>query len=186
MITKFEKFNEGIKHLLVGPTEEEFWDTIKSLHPTEKLRKSISAEYLYGINYALNHGAEIKELGHFSLKLLLRVLYDNNQTELLFKCIDDYFIKKDDYLYYFLFSCMYGYLKGVQDNIIKYKVDASYQNYNGLELAVKYNNLNIVDFLITHFGYTSSGYYWESRAKQFAEKYSNREVLDYFIKKGGN
>jgi len=26
MITKFEKYNEGIKHLLVGPTKEEVWD----------------------------------------------------------------------------------------------------------------------------------------------------------------
>lgn len=26
MITKFEKFNEGINHLLVGPTEEEIWN----------------------------------------------------------------------------------------------------------------------------------------------------------------
>ena len=28
MITKFEKFNEGINHLLVGPTKEEVWNKI--------------------------------------------------------------------------------------------------------------------------------------------------------------
>ena len=28
MITKFEKYNEGIKHLLVGPTKEEVYNNI--------------------------------------------------------------------------------------------------------------------------------------------------------------
>ena len=28
MITKFEKYNEGIKHLLVGPTKKEVWKNL--------------------------------------------------------------------------------------------------------------------------------------------------------------
>ena len=29
MITKFEQYNEGIKHLLVGPSKDELWDKYK-------------------------------------------------------------------------------------------------------------------------------------------------------------
>jgi len=182
MIKKYKQFNEGILDKLTGPSEEEFWNNIKGLHPTEKLRKSIGAEYLYGINYALNHGAELNQLGIFLIRKLLRILNNNDEKELLFKCIEDYYDDKNDKTYYYLFSCMYGYLNGVKNGISKVLIKSNY--FSGLELAIKFNRLNIVDFLITKFESTSTAYDWESKAKEYAEKYNNREVLDYFLKRG--
>jgi len=60
MITKFEKFNEGIKSLLVGPSEEEVWNALKDKTIEIKLRKFSEIGFLKGVKYCIEHGADIE------------------------------------------------------------------------------------------------------------------------------
>jgi len=55
MITKFIKYNENIKSLLVGPTEEEILKSFINMKPDDILIKSIDSDYLDGIKYALRN-----------------------------------------------------------------------------------------------------------------------------------
>lgn len=57
MITKFKKFNEGINHILVGPTNDEILDKIGA---DKMLLKMIDQNNIDGINYAIEHGADEK------------------------------------------------------------------------------------------------------------------------------
>lgn len=59
MITKYSLFNESIKHLLKGPTEDEIFDNLKDSTPNELLRKSSKVGFLKGVNYALEKGADL-------------------------------------------------------------------------------------------------------------------------------
>ena len=57
-----KQFNEGIKHLLVGPTEEEIFNYLeldKITDPDQLLIKSIEEGLLYGVKKALKMGANI-------------------------------------------------------------------------------------------------------------------------------
>lgn len=54
MITKFIKYNESIKSLLVGPTKDELLDyIINSENPFKSLLKAISLNYYEGIQYII-------------------------------------------------------------------------------------------------------------------------------------
>lgn len=95
MITKFEKYNEGINHLLVGPTEEEVIfklkdnpkklfeflleinkpELIKELNldsnkilPYDMFRISYKYKYKKGIELSLKNGANISDNDNFLLK----------------------------------------------------------------------------------------------------------------------
>lgn len=59
MITKYSLFNESIKHLLKGPTEDEIFDNLKDSTPNELLKKSCKIGFLKGVNYALENGADL-------------------------------------------------------------------------------------------------------------------------------
>jgi len=59
VITKFTQFNEGIKNLLVGPTEDEVWDKLKGLSPDDLLDKSSVSDFLPGVKKAVELGADI-------------------------------------------------------------------------------------------------------------------------------
>ena len=45
-ILNYSKFNESIRNLLVGPTEEEAHDFIRNLNPNDMLIKSCNIGYL--------------------------------------------------------------------------------------------------------------------------------------------
>ena len=59
MITRFEKYNENIKSLLVGPTEKEVWDNFKKLSPDQLLLKSSKIGFIKGVKLALDKGADV-------------------------------------------------------------------------------------------------------------------------------
>jgi ankyrin repeat protein len=58
MIKNFYQYNESIKHLLVGPTEDEVWNSIKDLKLDKILIKSSIIGLLKGVKYAIENGVD--------------------------------------------------------------------------------------------------------------------------------
>ena len=61
MITKFEKYNESIKDLLVGPTEEEVWEKLgfpNTINTAEDL-------IIYIVNYSKVDYLTLKSYSHY-------------------------------------------------------------------------------------------------------------------------
>lgn len=61
MIKNYKQYNEGINHLLVGPTDEEIIDGFKN-NPNGLLSYSIRTEFVKGIEVSLENGANINKL----------------------------------------------------------------------------------------------------------------------------
>lgn len=59
MIKKFKQYNESVRDLLVGPTEEEVLNSLKDLSPNELLSVSSNKNFVEGVEKALNDGAEL-------------------------------------------------------------------------------------------------------------------------------
>ena len=68
MIKNYIQFNEGIKHLLKGPTEEEIIKKIKS-NPTQLLIKSCEIGNLNLIKYAIEQGGDINFKNNYPLRV---------------------------------------------------------------------------------------------------------------------
>ena len=186
IIDLFNKYDNKIKESLLnkleGPSDDEFWDFIKNLPINEILKKSIKAESIKYILYALEEGASIKELSFFSLKKLLSLLEQNNKKDLLYDILDEYYENiyghGDDVNTYFLFSCFYGYMNGVIKSINKYKIDILTNSMRGFEFAIKYNHLEILEFLLNKSKYLIMlGRYIIQPCLEFAEKYNNEEAI---------
>lgn len=67
MITKFTQYNESVRDLLVGPTEEEVLKAYEKMKPSDILFKSIINNNLDGVIYAVEHGANIRNTGEQTL-----------------------------------------------------------------------------------------------------------------------
>lgn len=176
------KIKESLLNKLVGPSDEEYWEIIKNLPINEILKKSIKAESIKYILYALEEGASIKELSFFSLKKLLYLLNQNNEKELLYDILDEYYEniygRGDDVNTYFLFSCFYGYMNGIIKSINKYKIDILTNSMQGFEFAIKYNNLEIFEFLLNKSKYYNNyERYIIQPCLEFAEKYNNQDAI---------
>lgn len=78
MIIKFDKYNESIKNLLIGPSEDEMWDTLRNLSPDELLRRSCSSGFINGIKVAIERGANIE----FNNYTIFKNLEENPNKEL--------------------------------------------------------------------------------------------------------
>lgn len=186
IIDLFNKYDNKIKESLLnkleGPSDEEFWEIIKKLPINEILKKSIKAESIKYILYALEEGASIKELSFYSLKKLLFLLEQNNKKDLLYDILDEYYEniygRGDDVNTYFLFSCFYGYMNGVIKSINKYKIDILTNSMQGFEFAIKYNNLEILEFLLNKSKYYNNyERYIIQPCLEFAEKYNNQDAI---------
>jgi len=61
MITQFYKYNENLKSLLVGPTEDEVLNNLKQLNPTDALFKCVRKGngFLKGVIQSVEDGADI-------------------------------------------------------------------------------------------------------------------------------
>lgn len=182
MIKNYKIFTESLLSKLTGPSDEEFWEIIKHLPINEILKKSIKAESIKYILYALEQGASIKELSFFSLKKLLYLLNQNNEKDLLYDILDEYYEniygRGDDVNTYFLFSCFYGYMKGVIKSINKYKIDILTNGLQGFEFSIKYNNLEIFEFLLNKSKYYNNyERYIIQPVLELAEKYNNEEAI---------
>ncbi len=180
MIKKYKIFKESLLNHLEGPSEEEIWNNIKDTSPYNILLKSLGMNYFYGVKYALNKNISLEGLGRSTIGKLLNILYENGEKDIVYKYINN-IGKLDSYRYFY--SCMYGYLDGVKDWFSN-PVNINRNNYNGLELAIKYNQQEIVEYIINRFESTQYAYEWESRAKDYAYRYNNRGVLDFFLYRG--
>ena len=106
MITKFEQFNEGIKHLMLGPTDDEIIDNLKQLPPDKMLLKCCQIGLLEGVKVALERGAKISYdnfeplmesvfYGHSEVEDFLRSQYPPTPKEFFLSLLED--IKKRKY-----------------------------------------------------------------------------------------
>lgn len=182
VLKTYKIFKEGLLNKLEGPSDEEYWEIIKNLPINEILKKSIKAESIKYILYALEEGASIKELSFYSLKKLLFLLEQNNKKDLLYDILDEYYEniygRGDDVNTYFLFSCFYGYMNGVIKSINKYKIDILTNSMQGFEFAIKYNNLEIFEFLLNKSKYYNNyERYIIQPCLEFAEKYNNQDAI---------
>lgn len=84
MIIKFEQYNESVKSLLVGPSEDEIWNNLKNLSPNELLKKSSEIGFLKGVEIALERGADIHIHSDYSLRWSL----EGNHTDVVKLLID--------------------------------------------------------------------------------------------------
>ena len=143
MIKNYKKFNEGIKHLLVGPTEEEIINGLKD-KPNILLDYSIRNNFLSGIKYAVSHGASVFKLVR-ELKLTVDKLdiikflkneYDVNINDFSYnihKIIDDNnkLINSDDFKY-----------------LVENGLDVNYKHDFYLRIAAYYGYVDIAKLLI--------------------------------------
>jgi len=109
MITKFIKFNESVKSLLIGPTEDEVWNVIRNLSPNNLLIQSSKNGILKGVKIAIEEGAEInyqdykafilaRENDHEEILEYLNSLVDlpKSPEEFILDIIDNIKIKDGD------------------------------------------------------------------------------------------
>lgn len=68
----------------------------------------------------------------------------------------------------------------VKDALDIHKINGI-DDFYSLKLAIKYNHLNIVKYLIERFSSTENAYKWEKAAKDYANEFNNREVLNYLL-----
>jgi len=92
MIKNYKQFNEGIKSLLVGPSEEEIWNNIKDLSPEALLIKSCKSGLLIGVKFAIEKGVNI----HIAEDIPLRITSKNNNYDIVEYLLTNY--KFPDYI----------------------------------------------------------------------------------------
>jgi len=59
MIKNYNQFNESIKSLLIGPTEEEIWKNFEKMTPDEILILSCKMGYMRGVKKSLEMGSDV-------------------------------------------------------------------------------------------------------------------------------
>lgn len=74
MIKNYKQYNEGMKHLLVGPTEEEIWDNIKDSKPSELLIKSVQSGIIKGVIISLDELEKYESYPNMKFKIELVVV----------------------------------------------------------------------------------------------------------------
>ena len=138
MITKFEKYNESLRDLMVGPTEEEVWNNIKDFPPNELLKKCIEIGFLKGIKLALKKDADI----HINNDEPLRLASENGHTEIVKLLLD----KGADIHVHAEFSLQVSALNGYID-IVELLLDRGADIRKPLETSLKFKHMHVVELL---------------------------------------
>lgn len=143
MIKKYNDFlNEKLSDKLFGKNEEEIMDFLKSLtDPQTILNKAINLNFIRGIKYAIDNGAELK---NFQIK---RYIDDNNFE------IVKYMIEHTERIEYYddIFKLLVErknieLLKSMFENGFKIKGNAIIN----VELVIRNSDIEIVDFLLKY------------------------------------
>jgi len=177
MIKKYKQFNENIKSLLVGPTDEDVLKSFKKLDPETILLKSIENSFIPGILYAIEKGVDIT----YDDNKLLRRSVRNNNYELVKSCLEhgaDVHAQSD---YSIQQSCEFGYYD-ITKLCIKYGADIySDSNYPLLISSAKGSN-DIVKLLLKNGEFNK---YTITTAIDYAEHNEQTEtvkILKEYIK----
>ena len=109
---------EGIKHLLVGPSKEEVWESILKMKPQDMLIGSIKNGILEGVILAIDRGANI----HYDSGYLLRLSASSGNME-IFK----FLINKGlgDYIKEYNYIILTSGVEGGNLDIVKYLMNNS-------------------------------------------------------------
>lgn len=59
MLKNFKSFNKNLLNKMIGPTEDEVWDTLKDYDTNNMYAKSCEAGFLKGVKLALEKGVDI-------------------------------------------------------------------------------------------------------------------------------
>jgi len=68
MIIKFQQYNESVRDLMKGKSDEEISKEIGDLNPNDLLKKSLDNNYLNGIKLALEKGADPSYNNNYAIK----------------------------------------------------------------------------------------------------------------------
>lgn len=172
MITKYTKYNESIKSLLVGPTKEELEKNLKNMFLSNKIK--LDDYFNKCKEYGLDGPTEeeiLKYLEHNPEKIL-KYLLINKKYELL-KKIDLNKIPSID-LYYI--SMKYGFAEGV-----KISIKNGYRLGNismFLDDALKTNNLEIIKIALDKGVKITSG--WSGNLGYISHN-SSYDVIKYLL-----
>ena len=172
---------------LKEPSSEELLSILSNKTPEEIISTSIKIDFFDGIKYVLNNKNIKIHLLTFSLfKRLLILLNEYNEKELLFDVIDKYFIysnteHKLDLESYYLLSCTYGYIDGIIDALSNRGVEVDARSYLAIELAVKYNRLDVIKFLLNYTKGTDVYNIFISVANEYliTHNIDNKEIKNY-------
>ena len=173
MITKYNKFNEGIKHLLVGPTIAEVCETFKD-NPRMLYEKSMEYGYGKGIVDALNMGVKTGFV-HVIEDIIKKLYYNEHYDAIIYviskmndkinfkliprPCLTYLFkINREIVISNFLeniepdellsISCDIGYLDGIK-KAEKLGSDIHYISEHPLRNACEKGQLDIAKYLIS-------------------------------------
>ena len=156
MIKNFTQFNEGINHLLVGPSIDEMLDKLKNGHlsPNRMLEKSIKWKFKEGIEYALEKGATLYLIPEYFNKISLYIdvteikekVFDYLKTNWLSSDINEFLCK----------CCEFGIIKGVEHALEK-GADIHYEGGKPTYNSIYYGHLDIFKYLVkngadVHYG----------------------------------
>jgi len=118
MIKKYNKFNEGIKHLLTGPTEQEVFDNLNKLDTGKLMMKSLEINYLEGVKKALsekntfNMSAILQIACHYGHINIIKYLLENYDYKVyVLNSILEYQMNKD------IKELLNNYINHINDNI---------------------------------------------------------------------
>ena len=99
MITKYNKYNESIKSLLVGPTEEEIIDNISKLSPNDMFKTSIKCNMLEGVKKSIELGADVLNFYNGNYGLSLQSISYNCNLEIFEYLINNKIIDLKEKIY---------------------------------------------------------------------------------------
>jgi len=174
MIKKFKQYNESIRNLLVGPTEDEVLKSLINLPPYELLVKSCEIGLIKGIKLALGQG--IKHDDRFKHLLETNIKLNNVKTvELLIESSDIYFVM-DTINNNLKRCCNYESYLNMIKLLLKYITDIHYMDDVFLLNAIEHNNDNIVKILIDNGADVNNGRPGETPLK-IALKYHFHKII---------
>lgn len=185
------KYNEYCKeNNLKEPSSEELLSILSKQNPEKILYTSIKIDFFDGIKYVLNDKkVKIYLLGFSLFKKLLKILDNYNEKDLLFDVMNKYFTysnsqHKEDLESYYLLSCMYGYIDGIIDALSNRGVEVDARSYLAIEIAIKYNRLDVVMFLLNYTKDTDIYNNFISVAKEYliTHNINNKEIKNYLYK----
>jgi len=150
MIKKFKQYNESVKSLLVGPSEEEIWNHIKNLPSNEMLVKSCKIGFLKGVKLALDNGAFVNVWGDEPLKYAS----ENGHTDIVELLLDrgaDVNVNNDEPLIY---ASNYGHTDTVK-LLLDRGADVHAKNDQPLKLASSHDDTDTINLLKKYMNNTN-------------------------------
>lgn len=194
MIKNYSLFKESILNNLEGPSEEEVFNRLSKMNPTEMMFKSAEIGFLPGIKKAIELGAKFDDTiskehysGEWYTENILDVISKNGHFN-IFDDVYKYFkrdnVKKDISLLNELLinSCESGNIK-LAKKILEMGAKVYTRNNSPLIKASEYGHLELVKFLLDNGAYIHANH---NDALKEAIKNNHNDVVEFLLEKGAD